>query len=124
MACAAASYLYVSYGREADMWSLGVILYILLSGAPPFGEDTLFDQIRTASYTFEGAEWDGVSNEAKDLIRHLLTESPTNRLQAQEVKVVAIRQGEVWRLLSLLNHMGIWALISLTLLVCLCLSDP
>jgi len=91
---------------------------------PPFGEDTLFDQIRTASYTFEGAEWDGVSNEAKDLIRHLLTESPTNRLQAQEVKVVAIRQGEVWRLLSLLNHMGIWALISLTLLVCLCLSDP
>ena len=74
-----------SYGREADMWSVGVILYILLSGTPPFDDSTLFDQIRTASYSFDGEEWDDVSEEAKDLVRKLLTTSPITRLKADQV---------------------------------------
>lgn len=73
------------YGREADMWSVGVILYILLSGTPPFDDNTLFDQIRTASYSFQGQEWEGVSDEAKDLVRKLLTTSPVTRLKADQV---------------------------------------
>jgi calcium-dependent protein kinase len=67
------------------MWSVGVILYILLSGTPPFDDNTLFDQIRTASYSFQGQEWEGVSDEAKDLVRKLLTTSPVTRLKADQV---------------------------------------
>ena len=72
------------YGREADMWSLGVILYILLSGFPPFSDHTLFDQIQNACYSLEGAEWEVVSACAKDLIRQLLTASPITRFTAHQ----------------------------------------
>ena len=72
------------YGREADMWSIGVILYILLSGTPPFNEDTLFQQIQAAKYSFEGEEWEGVSDSAKDLVSRLLTSSPTARLKVDQ----------------------------------------
>ena len=44
------------YGKECDYWSIGVVLYILLCGSPPFFEDEradLFEKIKTASYEFE-----------------------------------------------------------------------
>jgi calcium/calmodulin-dependent protein kinase I len=59
-------------GKPADMWSFGVILYILLGGYPPFHDDnqrTLFRKICKGDYTFHPDYWSGVSSDAKDLIR-------------------------------------------------------
>ena len=44
------------YGMSADMWSLGVVSYILLSGQFPFQEDTLFNQIEHATYSLTGTD--------------------------------------------------------------------
>lgn len=62
----------------------GVILYILLSGTHPFHTNTLFDQITHASYSMQGEEWETITNAAKDLVRRLLTESPKDRLTAEQ----------------------------------------
>ncbi|XP_067329683.1 serine/threonine-protein kinase Chk2 [Anolis sagrei] len=75
------------YGRAVDAWSLGVILFICLSGYPPFSETpqkTLRDQIRTGSFTFIQEIWDHVSQEALDLVRKLLEVDPIRRLTIQE----------------------------------------
>lgn len=78
----------VSYGTKADMWSVGVILYILLGGYPPFVEDNqreLFNKIQTGSFEFHDEYFDHVSQDAKDLISSLLTVNPTDRLSASQV---------------------------------------
>jgi serine/threonine protein kinase len=75
----------VAYGTQADMWSLGVIVYILLGGYPPFIEQNqkeLFRRIRKAQYKFHDEYWGQVSTEAKDLIKSLLTVDPKKRLDA------------------------------------------
>lgn len=75
------------YGTKADMWSLGVIVYILLGGYPPFIENTqkkLFMKIRRGEYEFHEQYWKSVSQEAKNLIRRLLTVDPRKRITAEE----------------------------------------
>lgn len=75
----------VPYDTKADMWSLGVIMYILLGGYPPFIESNqkeLFRKIRKGQYEFHEEYWSPVSNEAKDLISSLLTVDPSKRLSA------------------------------------------
>ena len=70
-----------------DLWSTGVILYILLCGFPPFYEEelpALFDSILNARYDFPSPWWDNVSTEAKDLVKALLELSPTKRLTAEQ----------------------------------------
>jgi serine/threonine protein kinase len=71
-----------------DMWSTGVILYILLCGFPPFYEEelpALFDSILHARYDFPSPWWDNVSAEAKSLVKRLLELDPTKRLTAEQV---------------------------------------
>jgi len=75
------------YDEKADMWSVGVILYILLGGYPPFIEENqkqLFRKIKAGSYEFHKEYWCDVSSEAKNLISSLLTVNPDKRLSATE----------------------------------------
>lgn len=77
----------VKYGTQADMWSLGVITYILLGGYPPFMEDTqraLFRMIKRGDYQFHPQYWQNVSRGAKGLIKKLLTVNPDERISASQ----------------------------------------
>ncbi|XP_078448473.1 calcium-dependent protein kinase 26-like [Wolffia australiana] len=77
-----------NYGPEADVWTAGVILYILLSGVPPFWAETqqgIFDAILKGNIDFESNPWPVISDSAKDLIRKMLCPRPSERLAAHEV---------------------------------------
>jgi len=76
------------YGVEADMWSLGVILYILLSGLPPFwgdSEDQIFRMVLRGEPDLASDPWPAISAEAKDVVRRLLTVDPRKRATAGEI---------------------------------------
>ncbi|KAK8587335.1 hypothetical protein V6N12_021832 [Hibiscus sabdariffa] len=76
------------YGPEADIWSAGVILYILLSGFPPFhgeSEQSIFDSILGGHIDFLSDPWPSISDSAKDLVRKMLREDPKERLSPFEV---------------------------------------
>merc|ERR1711933_658317 len=78
----------VAYDTQADMWSLGVIVYILLGGYPPFIEQNqrdLFKKIRKGEYEFHDEYWNQISSDAKDLISSLLTVNPDDRATAKMV---------------------------------------
>eukprot|EP00929_Paragymnodinium_shiwhaense_P069861 TRINITY_DN35290_c0_g1_i1.p1 TRINITY_DN35290_c0_g1~~TRINITY_DN35290_c0_g1_i1.p1 ORF type:complete len:545 (+),score=132.96 TRINITY_DN35290_c0_g1_i1:162-1796(+) len=71
----------IGYGKQADAWSLGVILYIMLSGCPPFEDEGLYDQILQGKYAFDVEEWQTVSAEGKEMVKGLMTVDPKNRLR-------------------------------------------
>lgn len=80
------------YDKSCDMWSLGVIMYILLCGFPPFYSNQglaispgMKKRIRTGQYDFPNPEWKHVSQDAKELIRGLLKTDPSERLTIEQV---------------------------------------
>ena len=73
------------YTKSCDIWSIGVITYILLCGYPPFYGDTdnqIFDSVRTGRFDFPSPDWDGISDSAKDFICSMLRRDPQKRISA------------------------------------------
>jgi len=76
------------YGKEADIWSAGVILYILLCGVPPFWGDTeqqIFDSILKGRLDFTSDPWPRISNDAKDCVKLMLEQDPAKRATADQI---------------------------------------
>lgn len=77
----------IPYGTQSDMWSIGVIMYILLAGYPPFNgknQKELFRLIRKGKYEFHEQFWGDISDDAKDLVSKLLTVDPNSRYTPQQ----------------------------------------
>ncbi|EAW65029.1 CaM kinase like vesicle associated [Homo sapiens] len=83
------------YGRPVDCWAIGVIMYILLSGNPPFYEEVeeddyenhdknLFRKILAGDYEFDSPYWDDISQAAKDLVTRLMEVEQDQRITAEE----------------------------------------
>ncbi|KDO20510.1 CAMK/CAMK1 protein kinase [Saprolegnia parasitica CBS 223.65] len=70
------------YGKQVDVWSAGIITYILLCGYPPFSgknNTVLFNNIKAGQFEFESPYWDDVSSEAKAFVRRMLVVDPSAR---------------------------------------------
>ena len=75
------------YDEKCDVWSSGVIMYILLCGYPPFrgkGHKEIFEKIKLGNFSMSGTEWKHVSQEAKVMIKSMLCYNPCYRLSAEE----------------------------------------
>lgn len=72
-----------NYDKRCDLWSIGVITYILLCGYPPFHGQTnpeIFERIKKQRYHFYAEDWDEISSEAKDFITNLLLLDASKRM--------------------------------------------
>ena len=76
-----------NYDEKCDVWSCGVILYIMLCGYPPFNGETdeeIFEQVKKGKIEYPKEEWNNVSKEGKDLVEQMLKYDPNKRLSAKE----------------------------------------
>jgi len=75
------------YDQKCDIWSIGVILYVLLAGYPPFNgpnDREIMEKVNKGVYSFAGKEWLYVSKEAKLFINKLLEYEPNARYTAEQ----------------------------------------
>jgi len=75
------------YDHLSDMWSVGVIMYVMLCGYPPFFGETdaeVLSKVRLGNFSFNAADWKNVSEDAKHLIRMLLKMNPRDRYTAEQ----------------------------------------
>jgi len=90
----------VPYDQQIDMWSVGVLLYIMLSGRHPFEtfpgepESQVMGRILRAEYSFDPAQWTRISGRAKQLVRQLLEPDPAKRLTAAQLLAHSWVRGE------------------------------
>ncbi len=76
-----------NYNEKCDVWSCGVILFILLCGHPPFNGSTekkILEKVLKGLYEFKDHEWAGVSEKAKTLIKKMLTFDVEKRISAYD----------------------------------------
>ena len=77
-----------NYNEKCDIWSIGVILYYILCGYPPFqgsNDKEISDLVIKGNFDLNGHGWDKISDEAKDLIKKMLTYDIEKRISAEEV---------------------------------------
>ena len=77
-----------TYDEKCDIWSAGVIFYILLCGYPPFNGETdkeIMEAVKKGDFDFPEEEWSVITDEGKDLIKKMLTYDPKKRLSASQV---------------------------------------
>ena len=75
------------YNEKCDVWSAGVILYVLLSGEPPFNgpsDSVIYSKIKKMKFSFPPSRWNSISKEAKDLLSHMLVPE-SERYSASQV---------------------------------------
>lgn len=77
-----------NYDEKCDVWSSGVIMYILLCGYPPFNgpnDKIIFQRVLEGKFQFPEEDWSGISKKAKELIQKMLTYDPTKRISVSDV---------------------------------------
>lgn len=76
------------YSFPADIWSAGVVLYVLLSGVPPFwakSEEGILQAILDCKLRFRAKAWATISDDAKDLVKRMLIRDPQHRITPEEI---------------------------------------
>jgi calcium/calmodulin-dependent protein kinase I len=102
------------YKDSCDFWSVGVVLFILLSGSPPFYDEDnfeLFEKIKKCEYDISGPQWAGISAEAKDFISKLLVADPEQRLNGDQIMNhpwIKGQQTETQGGVNVLEKMRLW----------------
>eukprot|EP00930_Biecheleria_cincta_P096986 TRINITY_DN88746_c0_g1_i1.p1 TRINITY_DN88746_c0_g1~~TRINITY_DN88746_c0_g1_i1.p1 ORF type:complete len:480 (+),score=114.56 TRINITY_DN88746_c0_g1_i1:46-1485(+) len=75
-----------SYDEKCDIWSIGVVCYILLCGFPPFSgenDNQILKAVKKGAFDFPSPEWDDISDKAKQFIKSMITLDPVARLSAE-----------------------------------------
>ena len=90
------------YNEKCDIWSCGVILFIMLVGYPPFSGSTtteLLENVAKGKFSMKNSCWNNVSEQVKDLLKKMLEFEPTKRISAQEAIehpwIIKIKQKQI-----------------------------
>jgi calcium-dependent protein kinase len=73
------------YTEKCDIWSIGVVMYVLLCGYPPFNganDKAIIESVLKGKFSLDEPEWDEISSEAKDLVKRMLEYDPSKRITA------------------------------------------